>query len=252
MNDLQLDFDLHVHTFHSPCCEEEMLPEVILDTAARRGIRRLGLTDHFYPFTNPGIFDEIRRDCAKASVNGVPEVLFGCEAEIMAPGKTSVGPELAEKLDFVMVAATHFQNAGIVEPPPADDDESIARHYLEMLTYAVGLPYADTVAHPFFVVPGVFPETSVAVLRDSDILPTLELARENGVAMEISPRALFPAQLDFSLRFYRLCKKVGVKFTLGSDAHRLEAVGRLDVLRPIVHELRLSRKDFWLPTSEGE
>jgi len=38
--------DLHVHTVLSPCCDLEMSPAAIVETAARRGIDILGITDH--------------------------------------------------------------------------------------------------------------------------------------------------------------------------------------------------------------
>ena len=151
---MNLDCDLHVHTFHSPCGQPEMLPADIVRTAAERGIRRLGIVDHLYPFTDLGIFDDVRAAVAEtcSATDGSTEVYFGCEVEIMAPGRTAGGPELAERFDFLMVAATHFQNTGITDLPTAKDDESVARHYLKMFEYAVSLTWADTLAHPFFVI----------------------------------------------------------------------------------------------------
>lgn len=250
---MNLDFDLHVHTFHSPCGQAEMRPAEIVNLAAQRGIVRLGISDHFYPFTDPGIFDEIRAavDDARSLRNGSLEVYFGCEAEIMSPGRTAGSPELAENLDFVMAGATHFQNEGMTELPPASDDYAIAQHYLKMFEYAVSLPWVDTVAHPFFVVPGVCSVEVLDLIQDFDLLPALELAKENEVAMEISPRAFHrPEQLRFSLRFYPLCKKAGLKFTIGSDAHRLDDVGNVPILQPLITELGLTEKDIWLPESK--
>jgi len=250
---MNLDFDLHVHTFHSPCGESEMLPAEIVRTAAERGITRLGMTDHFYPFTDPAIFDEIRSAVkdARSVADGSLEVLFGCEAEIMAPGRTAGSPRLAERLDFVMAGATHFQNAGITDlPRDAKDDRAIAEHYLKMFEYAVSLPWMDVVAHPFFVMPGVCPVEALDTLSDGELLSGLEMAKENKVAMEISRRVFWPGQIGFSMRFYRLCKKVGLKFTVGSDAHRLEDVGDVHILEPVFTELGLTEKDFWLPRSK--
>ena len=249
---LNLDFDLHIHTFHSPCGKKEMRPADILRIAAEKGITRVGITDHFYPFSDPGMFDDVRSAIAglRSSTNAVPEVFLGCEAEIMAPGRTIGSPELAERLDFVMVGATHFQNAGLTELPPTKDERTLAEYYLRMFEYAVSLPWADIVAHPFLVVPDACSPRILDHISDPDVLPLLESARENEVAMEISPRALFPWQAKFSLHFYELCKKVGLKFTLGSDAHSLERVGEVQILRPLIAELGLTMKDFWLPQSK--
>ena len=245
---MNLDIDLHTHTHHSPCGQAEMLPAEIVRTAARKGITRLAITDHFYEFTDRGIFDDIREsvETVRRSIPNVPEVFFGCEAEVMAPGRTAGSQELADGLDFVMAGTTHFQNTGVTDLPPGDD-ESHAFHFLRVFEYAVGLPWVDVIAHPFFVVPSVCSVEILDHLRDSDLLPAIEKAKENDVAMEISRRALWPGQTPFSLNFYKLCKQVGLKFTIGSDAHRLEDVGSVRVLRPFLSELGLSDADLWLP-----
>jgi histidinol phosphatase-like PHP family hydrolase len=248
-NDLKLNFDLHIHTCRSTCAKREMTPRAAIEAAAGRGITRLAFTDHFFTFTDPDIFNQTRADAAQAlKETGLPvEVFFGCEAEAMAPGCTAGSAELAAGLDFVMVAASHFQNTGITELPPGLDDDGVAHYYLEMFTYAAGLPWANVIAHPFFVIPPVASVEVLKALSDAEILSAIEVAKENNVAVEISRRVFFPGQLDFSLRFYRLCKRGGLKFTLGSDAHDPVDAGCIEQLRPVVEELNLTEKDFWLP-----
>lgn len=247
---MKLDFDLHTHTYHSPCAHEEMIPAEMLHLAAQRGIRGMAITDHWYTFTDLAELEEVRLavEEARKKTRGLPRVFFGCEAEIMSPGETAGSLELADRLDFVMVAATHFQNRGVTDLPPGDD-ESHARYFLEMFLYGVGLAWADVIAHPFFVVPGVCPTDVLTHIRDADLLPALELAKENHVAMEISRRIFTtPGQLPFSMHFYELCARVGVKFTCGSDAHQLKDLGQMYMLEPVISHLGLTKKDFWLPT----
>ncbi|MHB0913211.1 MAG: PHP domain-containing protein [Armatimonadota bacterium] len=241
-----LDLDLHVHTCHSPCGWDEMLPETVLRLAAERGIRRMAITDHYYPDTDPADLEAVRAAVARTA--GAPEVYFGCEAEVMAPGVTAGSPELAEKLDFVMVGATHFQNKGMTDLPPGDD-EFHADYYLKMFEYGVSLPWANVMAHPFYVVKEVCSPGILKHLSDARLLPAIELARENNVAMEISRRILAtPEQTEFSTRFLRLCKRVGTEFTLGSDAHCLEDLGKVSLVAPIVSELGLAPSDFYVPS----
>jgi histidinol phosphatase-like PHP family hydrolase len=249
---LNLDFDLHVHTHHSPCGRAEMLPGEIVRTAGKRGIARLGLTDHLYTFTDPGIFEQTRAAVKHAigGIRGRPEVFFGCEVEVMAPGRVAGGPDLAERLDFVMAGATHFQNVGITDLPPRRDDLSIAQYYVRMFEYAVSIPWVDVLAHPFFIVAEVCPTTILDLISDADLRPGIELAGENDVAMEISRRVFSPGQLEFSTRFYGLCKEAGLRFTIGSDAHCLADVGNVGILAPVISELGLTEKDFWFPQAK--
>lgn len=250
---MNLCFDLHVHTYHSPCGQDEMTPSDIVRTASERGITHLGITDHFYPFTDPRIFEVIRRDVERttARMSNPPRVFYGCEAEVMAPGKTAGSAELADRLDYVLAGATHFQNLGITELPEGMDEVETARYFLQMFEYAASLPWVDVVAHPFFAVPSVCSSKILRYLDESDLLPALEIARENDVAMEISRRALHtPGQAEFSMRFYPLCKRMGLRFSLGSDAHSIADIGNIRVVEPILIEAGIGEKDFWLPQSK--
>ena len=247
---MNLDFDLHVHTFHSPCGKPEMVPTDIVRVAVERGLTRLAITDHFYPFTDPGIFDDIRTAVAETEAvrNNALKVYFGAEVEIMSPGKTAGSPELAEGLDFVMAGASHFQNKGITELPAGLDDRDTAEYVLKIFEYAVSLPWVDVIAHPFFVIPSICPATVYDCLQDAELLEALELARENKVAMEISRRIFHTEEhLRFAWRFYPLCKKAGLKFSIGSDAHRLEDIGNVHILEPFLEEINITEKDIRQP-----
>jgi histidinol phosphatase-like PHP family hydrolase len=250
---LDLDFDLHVHTCRSPCGLDEMLPGDIVRAAARQAIRKLGIADHFYPFTDPGIFDSVRAafDEAVREIAHPPEVFFACEAEVMSPGRTAGSQEIADRLDYVIAGATHFQNTGITDPLPQGDAREVAEYVLRVTGYAAGLPWVDILAHPFFVVPRVCPVDFLEQISENDLLPVLEVAKANGVAMEISRRAVHtPEQEAFSRRFYPLCKRLGLKFTLGSDAHSLGSIGNARTLAPFIAEFGLTGKDFWMPESK--
>lgn len=246
---MKLDMDLHIHTYHSPCGWDEMIPADIVRVAIERDLSYIGILDHFYPFTNPSDLDEVRSAVRSAlsCMADPPHVFLGVEAEVMAVGRTTATPELADKLDFIMLGATHFQNKGITDPLPEGTDREVAEYFVKMFEYAVGIPYADIIAHPFHVVPDVASVRILETLTEADVLPALELAKENNIAMEISHRALTPGQLEFARWFYPLCKRVGLKFTVGSDAHTLARIGYVDVLIPLLREIGLTEQDFWLP-----
>lgn len=246
---MRFDFDLHIHTYHSPCGSEEMTPADIVRVAASRGMRRIAITDHLYTFTDHRIFDSIRAEVAKIESDGLPEVYYGCEVEVMAPGKVAGDASLTEQLDFIMAGTTHFQNVGITELPPVNDERIIGLYYLQMFEYAVSLPWINVIAHPFYVVPKVCSVRVLDYIPMDRLVRALETARANSIAMEISRRAL--GQIDFSMSFYRLCKDMGLKFTVGSDAHSLSMVGNLEDVEPIISRLGLCEEDFWLPRSKA-
>lgn len=236
--------DFHVHTRFSPCARPEMRVSEIVRQCAARGIRYLGLTDHVAVGTDPAIFERSRRELS--GVDAPIDVFLGCEVDILGVGRHLASEAMQSELDFICVAANHFHDPA-VDQPTEDSLESAGRHFLEMFRYACTLGFADFIAHPLYVYPGTFDPTCVELISDDDISDCLAIAKKNEIAMEISPRTLDRGQLYFRMRFLRLCKEAGLKFSIGSDAHRLDTVGMTGVLAPVVRELNLADEDIWLP-----
>lgn len=239
--------DFHVHTHLSPCAQGEMRLPSIIEVCARRGIRYLGITDHIFAFTDPRILVEARGELAR--LKKPMDVFLGCEADVVGVGRHMVTEEMRSTLDFIAVSANHF-HLDSVEQPEDRSLRGVGQHFLRMFRYACSLEFADVVVHPMIAMPGTYDSTSLELLTDDELMDALVIARDNQIAMEISPRALMPDQMHFRLRFYSLCKRAGLKFSFGSDAHRLETAGRTDVLEPIVRELGLTDADIWLPARQ--
>lgn len=236
--------DLHVHTALSPCGWEEMTPGAIVRAAVRQGIEHLAITDHVHPFTDLSILDRVRDDCRR--IDSTLNLYIGCEVDIISVGEAAVDGAIVEKTDFVMAAANHF-HSDHVSRPASLDNRDIARHYLDMFAYAASLDFVDVIAHPLYVMPGSYDPLTPALLEEDDLLPAIEVAARNNVAVEISRRALAPEQMEFLLSFYRLCKSAGVKFSIGSDAHQLADVGKTINVEPLIRRLGLTDDDIWVP-----
>ena len=241
--------DLHVHTSLSACAMRNMHVRSIIDAADKAGVRYLGLTDHIAEPQDKERVGFTRRELE--SIKQPMEVFVGCEADIIDVGKQAVTRDIRADVDYVAVAANHFHARGVAQP----DDESydaVKRHFLAMLKYACSLEWADIIVHPLNVFPGTFDPTFLELITDDELAEPIELAVKNSIAFEISPRALVDrSQIYFRMRFLALCKAAGLKFSIGSDAHRLEAVGQTRVLAPIVRELGLTDDDIWLPRRRG-
>ncbi|MDO8682650.1 MAG: PHP domain-containing protein [Armatimonadota bacterium] len=250
-SDTYLQCDFHVHTRYSPCAQSDMLPGSIIEAAKEQGIKYLGLVDHIFGFTDASILKSARKDCPPD--DGSIEVFFGCEADVLSVGKTTVTQEMMDALDYIMVSANHFHNdwLKLVDLPESDDPQVVGKHFLKMFNYAASLEYADVIAHPFYVMPGTYDIKSIYLLTEKDIAPGIEAAAKNKVAVEISRRAITQEHVEFMLMFYRLCKEAGVKFSVGSDSHMLSTVGQMRLLVEMVEELDLRQEDFWLPRKNG-
>ncbi|MBI2844584.1 MAG: PHP domain-containing protein [Armatimonadetes bacterium] len=240
--------DVHVHTRLSPCGLEEMTPEAVLQAAADHGIEYLGISDHMHPFTDISILDRNRREFGSSF--GTMDIYIGCEGEVLSVGRTSISEEVIEKCDYIILAANHFTESYISQPLGSGREE-VARHFLDMLMYAVSLEFVDVIAHPLFVMPDTYDPLSPALLTTNDLKPVVDLAAKNRIAIEISRRALAPEQRPCMLGFYRLCRDAGLKFSIGSDAHRLNDVGRIYLVGPLITELGLTDDDIWLPPGKA-
>ncbi len=221
-----------------------MLPEAALLAASVIGIDCIAFTDHIHIDTDLSILDNVRSRVLE--LNPSIKTYIGCEADIISVGSSVISSELVEKTDFIMAAANHFHDPTISQPQ-GTDRASIARHYLEMFSYAVNLENVDVIAHPFFVMPGYLDPLGPSELTERDLAPAIEIAARSDVAMEISRRALTPGQAPFIFSFYKLCKEAGLKFTVGSDAHKPSDVGMTRLVEPLIRELGLTDEDFWLP-----
>lgn len=213
---------MHVHTKRSACAKPEMtLPD--LDAAASSaGLDYVGIADHIdigehnsRPLLN-------RRDIESGSWK--TGLLVGCEATVLSPGRVAVKDDIARKLDYVMVSANHY-HLDQVENPRERSPESYARHYLEMLDGVMDWGLADIVAHPFLHTKlgrrGRVNPLDVMEHYDWDLVErVLERAGGECLSFEIKPGYVDMVP-DFMKQLVRIGRKHGVRFSLGTDAHRL-------------------------------
>jgi len=261
---LEIDHDLHVHTYLSACCADKAnaRPAKILARAEEAGLKTIGFADHIWanPELEPSDWyrpqDEahvarLREDLAGLSTP--LRVLVGCEAETIAPGRFGITREVAERFDFVLLPANHLHMKGFVQQAPSDAPGDVARHQLKLFRSAVQSGLATAIPHSFKALAneGLF-DAMIATVSDAEFLDAFGLAAENGVAIEITrgfvppgPQADRPTwSLETPVRFLSLAKDAGCKFTFASDTHTLEGVGSVKEIKPIVEALGLTPDDL--------
>lgn len=244
---MKLDHDLHVHTYLSACChdKQKQTPSGILSLAEDMGVRMIGFADHVW--ANPNLTpsdwyrhqDETQISQLRADLTAVASgvnVLVGCEAETIAPGKFGITRQFADQLDFVLLACSHFHMKEFVAQPEGDTPQDIARHMLTFFRSGVSSGLATSIAHPLLPC-GYLDRFDEAVdsMSDTELSDAFGLAHDRGVAIEITT-AFIPSKsgLSFSIetpiRFLSIARQAGCKFTLGTDAHAPEAQRRLPEL----------------------
>jgi HisJ family histidinol phosphate phosphatase len=259
---LKINHDFHVHTYLSSCCaDERQLPVNIVPRARELGIERIGFTDHLwanpaYPpndFYLPQTANQIkmlREILHGIKVEGV-KIYVGCEAEMIGPGKFGILPELAESLDFVVLATDHFHFKGFVEQPAGESDREIAEHMLKFFKAGAQCQMATILAHPCFPL-GYMEryDSIIATVTDNEFLDAFHVAAESGVALEITVSFLRdPSKnrffsLETPVRVLSLAKQAGCKFVFGSDSHTIERLSRIHELEYFIRTVGLTEEDI--------
>ncbi|MDH7601429.1 MAG: PHP domain-containing protein [Armatimonadota bacterium] len=242
------EVDLHIHTWRSACARSEMRLAAIVETAAERGLKFVGVTDHVDAYVGPNVLWETEKELTQLRTS--VRVFLGCEADILAVGKHVVSDEMKTRLDYIMVSANHFHDPAVSQPI-GNSPVEVAKHFLEMFSYACSLGFVDVIAHPLVVFSNTFDTACLDFISDEDIAEAALLARRNGIAMEISPRGFDQEQRAFRIRFLSICKQVGLKFAIGTDAHSLDRIGSTWRLEPLLAEVGITDEDIWLPSSRG-
>ncbi len=201
--------DLHVHTNWS---DGHNTLEDMADAARRRGYGYLAVTDHSgglgvaHGLSAERLQKQIEEIRAFNKRSGDIRLLAGTEVDIKADGSLAMPDEVLAGLDIV-VAAIH---AGMNQP-----QEQITARFLSALEN----PHVDIIAHPTCRLIGT--REPVAV----DLEAVYKAALKYNKALEINA---MPSRLDLgSVHVYR-ARELGVKLTLGTDAHYC---GHLDFMR---------------------
>ena len=258
---MRLNHDLHVHTYLSACCHDRQgqTPAAILARAEEMGVATIGFADHVW--MNPDVepndwyrpqdarqIEQLREDLRHVSTT--TRILVGCEADTAAPGRFSITPEFAAQLDFVLLSCSHFHIENLVAQPRSHDPRDVAEHLLTFFRSAVSSGLATSIPHPFMPL-GYMEQfdATIAAISDAEFLEVFAVAREHGVALEVTtgflpnPSRGVPT-LDTPTRFLSLARQAGCRFTLGTDAHEPAAQRRLPELQIVLEAAGITDEDM--------
>lgn len=204
----------------------------MVEAAEASGMKAVALTDHG-PELHVGIFREtfatMLQDVESARDEADIPVLAGIEANVVdGYGRVDVDEELAKKLDLLLVGIHTLGN--LIEPA------EVAREYLRRVTRALETRRVDVLGHPFFYYQNLLP-----YLPPEDVEDFVGMAADRGVAMEVNSKYRAPDD-----EFLALCLRKGVKFSIGSDAHRPAEVGRIDWSLSALRRVGAKREDLIL------
>lgn len=231
-----IDNDFHIHSGLSSCSSDpEQSPERILRYAEENGIRTLCLTDHFWDDLVPGASDWYApQNFAHISQSRpLPQseqvrFLFGCEADMDKYLTLGISRERLKEFDFIIISTTHMHMKGFtLTDEEGADAVSRAAAWIRRLDAVLNMDL------PFHKI-GLAHLTCKLIDRNREsyrrilgLLPEDELYRlftkaaRLGVGIELnaSDMRFSDEETELVLRPYRIAKKCGCKFYLGTDAH---------------------------------
>lgn len=227
----------------------------VMQSAADAGLAEIGLVDH--PHRDGLERHQQALDRARETHRGPVHAWIGAELEVDGFRRLIRPPESLPHADYVLAAASHYDPIRHPPVPHLKDPVEWADRLLTDLENAVGSG-AHIIAHPFYAYALLQPIPGCAVAPMDDILAEIRVPRvdrwlesvaREGLALEISPRLCMHLGLEsFIESVYRKAKALGIRFSTGSDAHRLPAIGRLGQAEFLIRRLELRASDWWSPT----
>jgi putative hydrolase len=224
-------FDFHVHSSYSS--DGEGTAASIVEAAEARGLAAIAVTDHG-PELSVGISPDkiipMLQDIELARKDAGIPVFTGMEANIVgADGEIDLDGWVLEKLDIVVVGLHKLGSFGY---QPGE----LAREYLSAVMNVVKRQRVDILAHPFH-----FHRYLAPYLSLDEMVEFVKLAAEREVAVEVNSKYRVPDE-----NFLRECLREGVKLSIGTDAHTIAEVGKIDWPMAMLRRVGARQEDLVL------
>ena len=235
-------FNLHIHTNFSGCAKDEMSFQNIVSTAQKAGLQMIALCDHIY---EPEDLSEFIESCnnlrrLRDELNPDIKVLIGGEFSCYASDTyTLKGIEL--DTEYRLYAQNHFHVTGWQQ---GDDGtpESYKEVTKRMLRNLFENKAADTIAHPFSGrylkrMKGWDADLVGNTWTENELGDIMLEGHQSGCAWEFNSSNA-ASDPELIRKMYYIGKEIGVVFTIGTDAHRLDAVDTKNIAQELKRIIR--------------
>ncbi len=234
--------NLHIHTNFSGCAKEEMDFYEIVRVAKRAGLKKIALTDHIYLRKDLPEFNEncVRLREMRDELNSDIEILIGGEFSCYKEDDYTLNGVDIET-EYRLYAQNHFHVTGWQQ-----GDDGTPEGYKEvtkrMLHNLFKNKAADTIAHPFsgrYLCKMKGWEANVVgnCWSENELGDIMLEGHQSGCAWEFNSGNV-GSDPELIRKMYHIGKEIGVVFTIGTDAHRLEAVDTKNIATELKRIIR--------------
>ena len=216
--------DMHVHTKDSDGMNS--LEEMAM-AAEKNGSKYIALTNHSKSLPVARGLDEKRFNEFNIQIDKFNDserqirLLKGVEIEILKDGSLDLNDSCLAGMDFVIGALHQNLRMG-------------SKELTNRLIKAINSGRINTVAHPMDRLIGEREKLKL------DFERVLEACKKNDVLLEING---YPERSDLPFDLVRKAKEFGVKFSLGSDSHRIEHLRFMKLAGAIARRGWLEKND---------
>lgn len=231
--------DLHVHLIGErdrPATKDNI--RAYLDEAVHKGLKQIGFSDHDL------YWEDLKLELFKEVAPEYPglEVRVGLEVDYRPQDEGKIRARLNSFPFDYAIGSVHEIGGWCFDLPREEkthrdkDADTLYREYFALVAQAARSKLFTTIGHfDLIKLFGVRPRTDVLKLADE----ALTAVRDSNCALEINTNGRYKPIGEFypEQRLVEEIQRRGIAFTLGSDAHRAEVVGR--DLDEAVAELKL-------------
>ncbi len=256
------DNDFHIHSGISLCSgRPDQNPERILQYAKENNLKTVCLTDHYWDeavpggetgFYKPQNTPYVKQSQPLPQAEGI-EFLFGCETDMNKDGVIGVSREKLDEFDFIVIPTTHLHMKDLTIDMEDYYPENLPKVWVKRFDMVLNadLPFRKVgIAH--LACKLIYREDMDTYAGILDAIPEEEMVRlftkaaQLGVGIEINSDDMnFEDKYEDSIiRMFKIAKKCGCKFYMGSDAHTPEGLERAkDRFEKAIDMLGLTEED---------
>jgi histidinol phosphatase-like PHP family hydrolase len=243
---------MHIHATHYRLtgAQQDMTVTNIVQHLEQKSYSTAGIVEHLD--TNP----KHPRHCLEAlvaefrSLSSSIDLYVGAELDYQGDAITiAEAPALKHKLglDYYLGAA-HGLGKDVTSAAAYIED-----HHRRLMGIVEQCPYVDIVAHPWsegarFASRGRLKDWHFEWIPERYLREFLDAAVYHGKAIEVNRKALESAGDPAFRGYLRMMCESGVSVTVGSDAHTMDRVGKIDPLNALLQDAGFAPERLWQPT----
>jgi putative hydrolase len=240
--------DLHIHTELSGHAHQGTDVRSVIQVIHNIHLSVAAITEHVEKSSDAWRINTIRNVIKELSA---VDIMVGAEIAadpIHMDGRLVIPPSLPD-VDIVIATIHHYPGTtcywyeNLLYSSTAK--EALLNQWLEWSVAIVSSGHVDILAHPGLLL------LKTGMIWDDTLISAFEklllACKAYQVAFELNEslfRKFNPEQLNGYKQVFCLAKELGVKISLGSDAHSLDEIGFFPWSRKIIDELELSESDF--------